>query len=86
MNKYAHLLTDITELNPTLEAFEVGARGTITDENKVTLKKLHKFVDKTIPLKQFISKISEICVVSSYYIFLQRKEPAWNSPGLLSYS
>ena len=83
MNKYAHLLTDITTLKPSLIAFEIGARGTVTPENRDRLRKLHTFIDKSITLKQFTSKISEISVISSYYIFLQRKEPSWSSPQLL---
>ena len=39
------LLTDITVIKPTLEAFEVDVHGTITPENKDRLRKLHKYVD-----------------------------------------
>ena len=37
-NKYAHLLTDIKVLKPKVEAFKIGARGTITPRNKLCLK------------------------------------------------
>ena len=83
-NKYAHFLTDITILTPSLEAFEIGSRGIITKDNRERLKKLHKFVDKDISFKTFTHKISEISIVSSYYIFLQRKTPSWISPGPLN--
>ena len=73
-NKYSHFLTDITTLSPTLEAFEVGSRGILTKENKERLKKIHKFVDKGISFKTFTQQISKLSIVSSYYIFLQRKK------------
>ena len=83
-NKYSHLLTDITTLSSTLEAFEVGSRGVITPNNKERLRKLHSYVDKKIKFKTFTSKISEISIVSSYYIFIQHKNPSWISPGPLT--
>ena len=83
-NKYSHLLKDITSMNTTLEAFEIGSRGIITSANKDRLRKLYRFIDNNITLKTFVSKISEIAISSSYYIFIQRKNPSWISPGPLT--
>ena len=81
MNKYAHLCTDIKTMSVSLEAFEIGSRGLITPENKLRLRKIYTFVDKSITFKTFTNKISEIAITSSYYIYLQRKNPQWVSPG-----
>ena len=83
INKYSNLCTDITSMTTTLEAFEIGARGLITPENKDRLKKLHKYVDKSVSFKMFTNKIAEIAITSSYYIYIQRKNPQWVSPGLM---
>ena len=53
VNKYSNLLTDITVLKPTLEAFEIGSRGTITPDNRERLKKIHKYIQKNISFKNF---------------------------------
>ena len=34
LNRYAYMATDITKYKPVIEAFEVGARGYISSENK----------------------------------------------------
>ena len=81
MNKYSHFLKDITQMKPSLEAFEIGSCGLITPDNSHRLKQIHKFVNKTINFKTFKNKISEIAITSSYYLFLQRKNPGWISPG-----
>ena len=80
-NKYSHFTTDITALKTYVEAFEVGSCGLITPENRQRLKCLHKFIDKSISFKTFSKKIAEIAIISSYYIFLQWKNPSWTSPG-----
>lgn len=76
-NKYAYLLKDIQVYEPTVCAFEIGARGFITSENKARLSLIHKFCDKTIKLKNFLDNISSIVMNSSYYIYNCRKEPTW---------
>ena len=80
-NKYAHFLTDITLLSPTVEAFEVGSHGTITPDNRTRLQQIHKFINKSIPFKTFTNNVSQLALTSSYYIFIHRKDPVWNSPG-----
>ena len=80
-NKYAHYLTGITVLTPYLEPFEIGSRGTITPDNKLRLQKIHKFTKKNITFKTFTRKISELVITSSYYIYINRKNPSWTNPG-----
>ena len=40
-NKYAYMSTDVRKFKPVIEAFEVGARGYISIENKKRLKTIH---------------------------------------------
>jgi hypothetical protein len=42
-NKYAHFLTHIKTLKPTITAVEVGVRGYLTTENENRLKQLHTY-------------------------------------------
>ena len=78
-NKYAYLLTDITELRPSVTAFEIGVRGFVTKENKARLENIHKYCDKSIKFKTFLENISVLAINSSYYIFTCRKEPTCSS-------
>ena len=80
-NKYAHFFIDITLLSPTVEAFEIGSRGTITPGNRIRLQQIHKFINKSITFKTFSNNVSQLALTSSYYLFIHRKDPAWNSPG-----
>ena len=79
-NKYAYMLTDITSYSSKLTAFEIGARGFLTTENKENLRYIHTFCDKSIKLKTFTDNISAIAINSSYYIYTCRKEPTWSKP------
>ena len=79
-NRYAYLLKDITSYEPSLCAFEIGARGFMTTENMKRLKEIHKFCNKTLTFKKFSENISAISITSSYYIFNCRKEPSWGTP------
>ena len=40
-DKYAHFLTDIEVLKPTLNCFEIGSRGYVSPDNHSRLKTLH---------------------------------------------
>ena len=84
-NKYAHLLSDITVLKPRVEAFKIGSRGIVTQRNKMCLKQIYKYTKQDITHKQFIQKISEISIISSYYIFIHRKDQTWITPPLFSH-
>ena len=42
---------------------------------------LHQFVRKDIKLKDFISNISAITIMSSNFIFNARDHQEWDSPG-----
>ena len=77
-NHYAYLLTDITEAKPSVTAFEIGVRGSVTAENKVRLQNIHKYCNKNIKFTNFMQNISTLATNSSYYIFTCRKEPTWS--------
>ena len=83
-NKYAYLLTDITELKPHITAFEVGTRGFVSKDNSDRLKSLHKFCRRNIKFSVFMKNISALAVNASYYLFICRKDPVWSDPPLLS--
>ena len=83
-NKYSYFLTDISSFSPTVTAFEVGARGFITKQNRERLKNLHKFCKKSIKLKTFIENVSALAVNSSFFIFISRKDPVWSDPPALA--
>ena len=77
-NKYAHLISDSTDCQTNIIPFEIGSRGYISPENKTRLKNLHKFCTSEVSLATFMKNISTIAVNSSYYIFLNRKQPCWD--------
>ena len=84
MEKYTHFLTDINpNYSTTVTPFEIGSRGLITTENKNRLRKIYMFTDRSIKLNTFIKNISSIAVMTSYYIFVTRKEPSWTYPAYL---
>ena len=77
--KYAHFETDIEQYDTTVVAFEVGARGCLTSENKFRLNDMHKqFVKKHIKCKPFSANIQSLATLSSYYIFTARKHMTWD--------
>ena len=84
-NKYAHFVTDIKCHKASVTAFEIGAHGYLSKENIQNLKHFHrKYCMKTTTQKQFISNISSLSLISSYYIFNCRMEPTWSNMGYLS--
>ena len=83
-DKYAHFLSDIKTLKPTLNCFEVGARGYLSPQNHVTLKTLHEYCKPGTKLKRFKENISLLALYSSYDLFNRRKETLWIKPGYLS--
>ena len=83
-NKYAHFETDITTHKALITAFEVGARGQLTSENKLRIKSLHSFMRKDLKFKTFVNNISALASNSSYYIFTCRKQPVWDLSDFLS--
>ena len=68
-DKYAYLINDITTFKASLCAFEIGSRGSITNENIERLKEIYKFCDKTLKFKTFcLGKVpGTLC---SYLAFL----------------
>ena len=85
MDKYSHFLTDInSNYTATVTAFEVSSRGQITRDNKLRLRKLHKLTDNSVKFKTFVKNISGLAILSSYYIFVSRKEVSWSDPTTLS--
>ena len=84
MNNYAHFKTDITNYKANVEAFEIGARGYVSTENRGRLKTIHSFCDKNIKYKIFEDTISSMASSGSYYIYLARKEKDWHTPAYLT--
>ena len=84
MNNYSHFKTDITSYKANVEAFEIGARGYVSNENRGRLKIIHSFCDKNIKYKQFEDTISSTASSGSYYIYLGRKEKDWHTPAYLT--
>ena len=77
-DKYAHFETDIKSHKTTVVAFEVGARGGLTDQTIARLTNMHKqHLHKHIKKKHFIQNIKSLATLSSYYIYTARKHPSW---------
>ena len=77
-DKYSWMLTDITDMTPSLTCFEIGCKGQITSENRERLTYIYnKFCDKKIKKKTFIDNCSAIAAISSRVIFNMRKEPSF---------
>ena len=79
-DKYAHFVTDVTNMNTSVICFEIGSHGFISTRNHSSLFTLHKFMKPDLKLKQFKQNISALSV---YHIFICRKEPEWMSPNYL---
>ena len=76
--KYKHLISDIRSQSVNIIPFEIGSHtGYVSAENKVHLKKIHKFCQKSVKLKKFTQNISAITVLSSYFIFNSRNHGMW---------
>ena len=77
-DKYAHFETDIKSHKTTVVAFEVGARGGLTDQNITRLTNMHKqHLHRHIKKKVFLQNIKALATLSSYYIYTARKHPSW---------
>lgn len=77
--KYSHLYTDITLYTPSILPFEIGSRGYISPNNKILLKKIHKFCSPSTSFTNFCHNISTISILSSYYIFITRTSSDWDT-------
>ena len=78
------MLTDITEMKPSLVCFEIACRGYISSENKERLVNIHKkFCKKDIKKKTFLENCSAIAAISSRVIFNMRKEPTFPELGFI---
>ena len=86
LNKYSHFNSDQHEMQVAVDAFEVGSKtGHLTKDNKARLAKMHKYCKKGIKLKQFVSNISAITILGSYYIFNCRSQVLWpDMPPILA--
>ena len=78
IEKYSHMIFDITSHKVNLTPFEIGSRGYISPENRARLKTIFKFCDKSIAFSNFIKNISTLAILSSYYIFVSRKSQVWD--------
>ena len=74
-DKYAHFVTDVTNMNTSVICFEIGSRGFISSRNHSSLFTLHKFVKPGLKLKTFKQNISALSLYSSYHIslYLQKR-------------
>jgi len=63
--------------------FEVGSRGHITKNNRLTLQSLYRLSKKLLKLGETCENISKLAITGSYKIFISRKEPTWISPDFL---
>ena len=61
-NKYAHLLTDITNVKTSLTCFEVGSRGYLSPDNHDRIKELHRYCKPGLKLRKFKENISAISI------------------------
>ena len=83
-DKYEYLKEDITHYKTQIVAFEIGARGYISRENRKRLKLIHKFCKTEIKIKEFEENIARLSINASYYIYLCRDQTEWVTPPLLS--
>lgn len=83
--KYQSLCTDLSKLGwkVSYRAFEVGSRGLIPKESKVTLFRFLKLCNSHITPTKLYTNVSMLAAVSSYKIFITRKEKNWISPNYL---
>ena len=77
--KYSHMVTDISDMKVNLIPFEIGSRGYISPENKKNLRTLHKFCLPSTHFSTFTKNLSTLAVLSSYYIFINRKTADWDT-------
>ena len=82
-NKYAHFVTDVTNMNTSVICFKIGSLGFISTRNHSSLFTLHKFMKPGVKLKQFKQNISALSVNSSYHILFCNKESEWISTNNL---
>ena len=83
-DRYSHFKTDIVSYKTTVTPFEISVKGHVTRENRDRLRRIHKFTDKSKTLKKFIQDISYIAILSTYYIYIARNEPAWSDPPFIT--
>ena len=82
-NKYAHMLTDISQFHTSVTAFEITSTGHISKRNHSHLQALHKFCKPGIKLSNFKKNISGLSIYSSYHIWLCRNDPIFQEPPFL---
>ena len=85
VEKYAHLVNDISVYKTKVTAFEIGSHtGQITKSNKDRISNLHKYCRKTVKKQTLLRNISAIALLGSYHIFNCRDEEDWlqNNPIL----
>ena len=79
MNKYEHLITDITTIGLCLFTLLKSAQEDISHHQiKQILKKLHKFCKPSVSFKAMCENLSSIAVLSSYNIFRKQKTLDWD--------
>ena len=82
--KYSALVTDLSRnFRVRFYPIEVSVRGQVTKRNGARLKSLlYDCCNDSKKLsRELIRGCSKIALLSSYSIFLARKEPSWGSPS-----
>ena len=83
-NRYAYMKSDITDFTPNITAFEIGARGYISKENRGRLRSIYSHCKKNISFKIFEQNIAKLALYGSYHIYLCRDQSEWSPPPLLT--
>ena len=84
--KYASLIADLSQCySVSFFSVEVSARGQITKENRARLKSfLFKSCSYTGNVNKDLVRVSsKAAILSSYSIFMARREPTWEDPAPL---
>ena len=74
MNKYKHLITDITTRDVFVDPFENGSRGYISPSNIANQKKLHKFCKPSVIFKAMYENLSSQLQCCHLTTFLGNEE------------
>ena len=83
--RYRELVQDLQDnsYDVTFLAIEVGARGQVDRCNKLRFKRLLKLCNSPVRPRDFIHKVPEYAVLSSFTIFYARKERVWGEVAYL---
>ena len=83
--KYLTLKTDLEDQGWTvyLTPFEIGSRGHVTNQNKMSIKNTAKRNHLKLNHKKLVCDLSKISLLCSFAIFQAHCEPTWQDPPFL---